>query len=116
MSKLKTKVAIRKRRHNRVRSLISGTSKKPRLSVFRSNKSIYAQIIDDTTGKTICATSDLKSKKSGNLESAKLVGAELAKLALEKKVKQVIFDRSGYSYHGKVKVLAEELREAGILA
>lgn len=106
------------RRKIRVRKKISGTTERPRLNVFRSNKSIYAQIIDDTTGKTLAAASSLhkeilaaKVKKS---DESKLVGALIAKLAKEKGIEKVVFDRSGYIYHGRVKALADGAREAGL--
>lgn len=106
-------------RHERVRKTVSGTSQRPRLSVFRSEKHIYAQIIDDTKGTTLCAASsvepDLKGKVEGsNIEGAKLVGALIAQRALAKGIKQVVFDRGGYIYHGRVAALAAAAREAGL--
>ena len=109
--------AERIRRHKRVRTKISGTAERPRLSVFRSNTGIYVQIIDDVAAKTLVSASTLdkevKTKKS-NIEAAKEVGALIAKRALEKNIKEVVFDRGGYIYHGVVKELAEAAREGGL--
>lgn len=106
----------RVRRHARVRRKISGTSEMPRLCLYRSNKNIEAQIIDDTKGMTLVSSSSmtLKLENGGNVEAAALVGADIAKKALAKKIKAVVFDRSGYVYHGRVKALAEAAREAGL--
>ena len=107
----------RARRHARVRNKISGTAERPRLCVFRSNTNIYAQIIDDVAGNTIVSASTLdkevKTKKS-NIEAAKEVGTLIAKRAVDKKITTVVFDRSGYIYHGVVKSLAEAAREGGL--
>ena len=107
----------RERRHRRVRAKISGTAECPRLCVFRSNSNIYAQIIDDTKGITLASASTLdkevKTKKS-NKEAAKEVGTLVAKRAVEKNIKNVVYDRGGYIYHGIVKELAEAAREAGL--
>ena len=107
----------RERRHKRVRTKISGTSECPRLCVYRSNSNIYAQVIDDTKGVTLVQASTLdkaiKTKKS-NKEAAKEVGALIAKRAIEKNIKTVVYDRGGYIYHGIVKELAEAAREAGL--
>ena len=107
----------RARRHARVRNKISGTAERPRLCVFRSNTNIYAQIIDDVAGNTIVSASTLdkevKTKKS-NVEAAKEVGTLIAKRATDKKITTVVFDRSGYIYHGVVKSLAEAAREGGL--
>ena len=109
--------ATRRRRHIRVRTKISGTAECPRLCVYRSNTNIYAQIIDDVTGKTLVSSStldkDVKTKRA-NKEAAKEVGTLIAKKALEKNIKTVVFDRGGYIYHGVVKELAEAAREAGL--
>lgn len=104
------------RRHMRVRAKISGTPECPRLNVFRSNAHIHAQIIDDVNGKTLAAAStvSMKIKNGGNEEAAKLVGAEIAKLAKKAKITDVIFDRGGYIYTGRVKALADAAREAGL--
>ena len=106
----------RVRRHARVRAKLSGTSATPRLCVYRSNKNIEAQIIDDVKGATLVASSSmaLKLENGSNIDAAKLVGEDIAKKALAKKIKKVVFDRSGYIYHGRVKALAEAAREAGL--
>lgn len=98
-----------------IRRKISGTSERPRLSVFRSNRVIYAQIIDDVAGVTLAAASSSKlDDAKANVETASIVGKEIASKALEKGITQVVFDRSGYLYHGKVKSLADSAREAGL--
>ncbi|ATG97186.1 50S ribosomal protein L18 [Mesoplasma lactucae] len=112
-----TKAEQRKRRHYRVRNKISGTATKPRLNVFKSNTNFYAQIIDDTTGKTLVSASTLKLndlKSKSNIEAAKAVANELAKEAKKANITEVVFDRSGYLYHGKVKAFADTMRENGI--
>lgn len=110
-----TKYELRKKRHNRIRSKITGTTAKPRLVVFRSLTNNYAQLIDDEKGVTIVSTSDLKVKSKDNkTEKAKKVGMEIAKLAQEKKITEIVFDRNGYKYQGRVKALAEGAREAGL--
>ncbi|NMB18722.1 MAG: 50S ribosomal protein L18 [Erysipelothrix sp.] len=116
MAKKMSRDKLRIRRHIRVRNKVSGTPERPRLSVYRSNGNIYAQIIDDVAGHTLVSTSSLKLKleNGGNIEAAEKVGAELAKLALEKDIKSVVFDRGGYLYHGRVKALADSAREAGL--
>ncbi len=107
----------RARRHARVRTKISGTAECPRLAVTKSNKNIIAQLIDDTKGTTLVYVStldsDIKTKKA-NVEAAKEVGTAIAKKALDKKIKDVVFDRGGFIYHGVVKALAEAAREAGL--
>ena len=104
------------RRQKRVRAKISGTDKKPRLCVFRSNKHIYAQLIDDAAKKTILSASDEKIKKGKmtKVDLGKEIGKTIAKLALEKKIEKVIFDRGPYKYHGRVKAVAEGAREGGL--
>ena len=107
----------RQRRHIRVRRKISGTPECPRLCVYRSNSNIYAQIIDDVAGNTLVSASTLDKEvktKHANKEAAKEVGTLIAKKAAEKKIKQVVFDRGGYIYHGVVKELAEAAREGGL--
>lgn len=110
----------RKVRHRRVRTRIYGTSDRPRLNVFRSNKHIYAQVINDVDGRTVAAASTLdpdlrgRIEQSGNAEAAKLVGELLAKRALALGIDQVVFDRGGYLYHGRVAALAEGARSAGL--
>ena len=110
----------RLKRQTRVRQKVRGTEEKPRLCVFRSAKHMYAQIIEDSTGKTLLSVSTVSKdvagdvKYSGNIEAAKAVGTAIAKKALDKKIKQVVFDRNGFLYHGRVKALAEAAREAGL--
>ena len=106
----------RKRRHARVRSKISGTPECPRLCVYRSNKNIEAQIIDDVNGVTLVSSSSmsLKLENGSNIEAAAAVGKDIAEKALAKKLETIVFDRSGYIYHGRVKALAEAAREAGL--
>ena len=106
----------RVRRHARVRRKVSGTAECPRLCLYRSNKNIEAQIIDDVKGVTLVSSSSmtLKLENGGNIEAAAKVGADLAKKALAAKIEKVVFDRSGYIYHGRVKALAEAAREAGL--
>ena len=115
MIKKESKNVSRVRRHLRVRKKISGTADCPRLSVYRSNKHIHAQIIDDVRGVTLASASSLQLKlaNGGNIEAAKLVGEAVAKVALEAGITKVVFDRSGYVYHGRVKQVAEAAREAG---
>ena len=108
------KTMKRKRRHARVRAKISGTPLRPRLSVFRSNKAIYAQLIDDTTGITLASASDIAIKKGTGSQRAKEVGAQIAKAAQAKKIETVVFDRGGYLFAGRVKALAEAAREGGL--
>ena len=108
----------RLKRHKRVRSKISGTAARPRLSVFRSTKNIYAQLIDEENGVTLTSASSLDKEfegtTGGNVEAAKNVGLLLAKKAAEKKITEAVFDRGGYIYHGRVKELAEGAREGGL--
>ncbi|ATU05608.1 50S ribosomal protein L18 [Candidatus Gracilibacteria bacterium HOT-871] len=109
------KTLKRLRRKNRIRAKISGTSEKPRLSVFRSNSFISVQLIDDTKGITLASASDLKMERKGTkTDMAKLVGAEMAKKIKDLKIEGIVFDRGGFIYHGRVKALAEALREGGI--
>jgi len=116
-----SRAEARLRRKKSVRKKVKGTSKRPRLSVFKSSKHIYAQIIDDTIARTLIGASslskDIRPKvqgKGGNCEGAVIVGASIAKLALEKGIKKVVFDRNGFLYHGRVKLLAEAVREHGL--
>lgn len=104
------------RRHERVRKTVSGTNEMPRLSVFRSNKAIYAQVINDVTGTTLVSSSslELKIKNGGNIEGAKAVGKDIATKCKKAKISKVVFDRGGYLYHGRVAALAEAAREAGL--
>ena len=111
-----SKNVSRVRRHMRVRAKISGTAECPRLCVYRSNKNIEAQLIDDDKKMTLVASSSmsLRLQNGSNVEAAAKVGADIAQKALAKKIKKVVFDRSGYIYHGRVKALAEAAREAGL--
>ena len=113
-----TKNKRRTRIRNRIRKIISGTKDQPRLSVFRSNKEIYAQLVDDVTGNTIISSSstekEISKLKVNKIEMAMEVGKKLAKKAISKGIKQVSFDRSGYLYHGRVKSLADGAREGGL--
>jgi len=106
----------RKSIHNRIRSKVKGTTERPRLSVFRSNAHIYAQLIDDNQGVTICASSDLDIKKGKSSKSsvARSVGSDIAKKAKEKKIGSAVFDRGGFKYHGRIKEVAEGAREGGL--
>jgi len=125
-----TKKQKKQRRHKRVRSKVFGTVGRPRLCVFRANKHIYVQLIDDNSGKTILSASDIELKKRSSFESKKPenkewkknrkivfgyeVGRLIAKKAIEKKIKEVVFDRGGYKYHGRVKAVAEGARDGGL--
>lgn len=107
----------RQKRHVGIRAKISGTSQRPRLSVFRSTKHIYAQLIDDVTGTTLASASTMQDTVEGgksNKQAAHQIGVALAKKAAEKGISEVVFDRSGYIYHGRVKELAEGAREGGL--
>ena len=109
--------AQRKKRHKRVRGKITGTPERPRLNVFRSGKHIYAQIIDDTNGVTLCSASSLEKSFKGsgsNKEGAQEVGKQVAERAVKSGIENVVFDRGGYIYHGRVKELAEAAREGGL--
>jgi large subunit ribosomal protein L18 len=132
MNKQSQKIERRNRRSTRVRSVVSGSASRPRLAVFRANQNIYAQLIDDVSGKTLAAASTLKSKAAGKTEgktdgkaakssaggsktdSAAAVGKAIAEKAIELKIKAVVFDRGGFKYHGRVKALAEAARGAGL--
>lgn len=117
MDRAKERVAARGRIRERIRGKLKGTSERPRLAVFRSLKSIYAQVIDDTTGQTIVSASSLEKDagaKGANAAAAKAVGALIAKKAKDKGVTRVVFDRGGYQYHGNIKALADAARENGL--
>nr|WP_330408009.1 50S ribosomal protein L18 [Vallitalea guaymasensis] len=120
MIKKTSRTKVRVKKHRRIRNNIIGTSERPRLVVFRSDKHMYAQVIDDLSGHTLAAAStvekDIKSglEKTNNVAAAVLVGETVAKRAVEKGVTEVIFDRGGYIYQGKVKALADSAREAGL--
>lgn len=114
LAKLDRRIRIKRR----IRKIITGTAERPRLSVFRSNLEIYAQLIDDTSGKTILASSsrdkEIASKKAPKVELAALVGKSIAEKAIEAGIKTVSFDRNGYLYHGRVKAVADGAREGGL--
>ncbi|MCI8792577.1 MAG: 50S ribosomal protein L18 [Eubacterium sp.] len=116
----KVRSEVRKNKHRRIRSRLSGTPEKPRLSVFRSNKHMYAQVIDDEAGNTIVSASTLQSEvkdgleKTNDITAASRLGEVIAKKALDNGIKTVVFDRGGYIYQGKVKALADAAREAGL--
>ena len=120
MSSQEAKKSARLKRQARVRKKIRGTTARPRLNVFKSARHIYAQLIDDMTGKTLVSASTLLDevssglKHTGNIEAARKVGAAVAKLALAKEITAVVFDRNGFLYHGRVKALAESARESGL--
>ena len=114
MNTTKATAARKQRRHARIRAKVSGTSERPRLSIYKSSAGVYAQVIDDTTGTTICATDTRKSKAKTPLERAKETGATIAKLAKDKKIDAVVFDRGGYEYKGKIQAVAEAAREGGL--
>ena len=120
MIKLVDRNKVRLRKHVRVRKKISGTAAKPRLAVFRSARHIYAQVIDDVAGSTLVAASTLdealkgREGNQGNKDAARAVGKLVAEKALDKGIRQVVFDRGGYLYHGRVKELADGAREAGL--
>ena len=117
-----SRTLARKKRHYKMRRSLSGTAVKPRLTVFKSNKYIYAQIIDDVAGHTLVSASTMDAalvkdaglNSTSNLDAAKAVGTDVAKKALDKGIEAIVFDRSGYIYHGKVKALADAAREAGL--
>ena len=109
--------AQREKRHTRVRGKISGTAERPRLCVFRSENHIYAQVIDDVAGSTLCAASSVEKDfdgNGGNIAAAKKIGQKIAERALAKGIENVVFDRGGYVYHGRVQALAEGAREGGL--
>ena len=116
----KSRTEVRVKKHKRVRNHLAGTAERPRLAVFRSNNHMYAQIIDDTVGKTLVSASTLdkdvkaECEKTNNVEAATVVGKVVAKKALEKGITTVVYDRGGFIYQGKIKALAEAAREAGL--
>jgi len=114
MTKSKIKTEKRIRRHKRIRAKVKGTTERPRLAIFRSNKAIYAQIIDDLKGETLVSITSFSVKGKNPLEGAKEAGKEIAKLAKDKNIKAVVSDRGGYIYTGKVRAVAEGAREGGL--
>ena len=120
MIKKKSRAKVREKKHMRIRNRFSGTAERPRLAVFRSNKNIYSQIIDDVAGNTLVAAStvekELKSqvKYTDNKEAAESVGKAIAERAKAKGIEEVVFDRGGFVYHGKIQALADAAREAGL--
>lgn len=116
----KSRSEVREKKHARLRNRIAGTAERPRLAVFRSNKHMYAQIIDDSAGRTLAAASTVEKavreelEYTDNVEAAAYVGTLIAKRALEKGIEEVVFDRGGFLYHGKVQALADAAREAGL--
>ena len=109
-----TKATLRTQRHNRLRHKVTGTADRPRLAVYRSNKAVYAQLIDDVAGKTLAAADSRKETKGTGVEKAATVGATIAKAALAAKIEAVVFDRGGFQYAGIVKAVAEGAREGGL--
>lgn len=120
MVRKESRTKVRENKHRRLRHRFAGTAERPRLAVFRSNNHMYAQIIDDTVGKTLAAASTLEKdvkaelEKTNNVDAAAYLGTVIAKRALEKGITEVVFDRGGYIYQGKVAALAEAAREAGL--
>jgi len=116
----KSRTEVRENKHKRIRNRFSGTAERPRLAVFRSNNHMYAQIIDDTVGKTLVSASTLQKdvkaelEKTNNVDAAAYLGTVIAKRALEKNITTVVFDRGGFIYHGKIQALADAAREAGL--
>ena len=117
----RSRVELRAKKHMRIRNRLSGTTERPRLAVFRSNNHMYAQIIDDTVGNTLVAASTTEKEvkaeleKTNDVEAAAYLGKVIAKRALDKGITEVVFDRGGFLYHGKIKALAEAAREAGLV-
>ena len=120
MDSKESRQTIRVKKHMRIRNRFNGTAERPRLAVFRSNNHMYAQIIDDTVGNTLVAASTLEKEikseleKTNNVDAAAYLGTVIAKRAIEKGIKEVVFDRGGYLYHGRVQALAEGAREGGL--
>ncbi|MCA9380024.1 50S ribosomal protein L18 [Candidatus Dojkabacteria bacterium] len=110
-----TKTDRRNRRKLKIRNRVIGTMERPRLSVYRTNQHIYAQLVDDSNSQTLMATSDVKLEKGTKSEKAKLVGESLAKLAQAKKITKVVFDRNGFKFHGRIKELAQGAKDGGLI-
>ena len=121
MVRKESRQKVRVKKHMRIRNRLSGTSERPRLAVFRSNNHMYAQIIDDTVGNTLVAASTVEKevkaelKKTNDVEAAAYLGKVIAKRAMDKGITEVVFDRGGFLYHGKIAALAEAAREAGLV-
>ena len=121
MVKKESRQKVRVKKHNRMRNRFSGTAERPRLAVFRSNNHMYAQIIDDTVGNTLVAASTVEKEvkaelqKTNDVEAAAYLGKVIAKRAIDKGITEVVFDRGGFLYHGKIAALAEAAREAGLV-
>ena len=117
----KSRAEMREKKHMRIRNRFSGTAERPRLAVFRSNNHMYAQIIDDTVGNTLVSASTLEKEikaelnKTNDVEAAEYLGKVIAKRAMDKGISEVVFDRGGFLYHGKIEALAEAAREAGLV-
>ena len=117
----KSRTVVREQKHRRLRNRFSGTAERPRLAVFRSNNHMYAQIIDDTVGNTLVSASTLEKEikaelnKTNDVEAAAYLGKVIAKRAMDKGISEVVFDRGGFLYHGKIEALAEAAREAGLV-
>jgi large subunit ribosomal protein L18 len=114
MSTPKTREDRRYRRHLRVRKKVTGTAERPRLVIFRSDKHIYAQLVDDATGRSLAQVSSTKTREGSKSEKAAEVGKQIAAIAREKGITRVVFDRAGYKYHGRVKAVADAAREGGL--
>ena len=121
MVKKRSRAELRAKKHMRIRNRLSGTAQRPRLAVFRSNNHMYAQIIDDTVGNTLVAASTVEKEvkaeleKTNNVDAATYIGKVIAKRAMDKGITEVVFDRGGFLYHGKIAALAEAAREAGLV-
>ncbi len=114
MKKLNVKADSRQRRHARIRARVSGTKEMPRLSIYKSNRHMFAQIIDDTTGETIVGLSSAKAEGKNMTEKSKSLGQMIAKAAVAKKITKICFDRGGFKYTGKIKLFADSAREGGL--
>ena len=120
MIRKKSRAEVRQKKHRRLRNRLAGTAERPRLAVFRSNNHMYAQVIDDTVGNTLVSASTLEKEvkseleKTNNVEAAAYLGTVIAKRALDKGIKTVVYDRGGFIYQGKIKALADAAREAGL--
>jgi large subunit ribosomal protein L18 len=114
MDRQTSKISHRQMRHRRTRADVSGTSKKPRVTVFKSNKNIFIQLVDDVSGKTLLSNASAMSAKGKKTDKAMILGEAVGKKAIDKGIKEVIFDKSGYKYHGRIRAVAEGLRKSGL--